>query len=184
MEHTLQAKVSGFVPGVDMVDGKCDIETAHYFLQVFADGDVFTVRRTAISFVELDKDLAKRFPKLGLPEMPLYDLEGANTLKKYKKGMKRPEAMLMVDDLMILQPKLTQYVSQLMSMEAVLACDEMRTFLTEQSKIRDMDGADDDGGNASDQRVKLIVERFKGKNGEECLEQVANSLCFFFPLSK
>ena len=39
----LLAKVSGFVPGVDMVDGRCDIETAHYFVQIFADGDVYTV---------------------------------------------------------------------------------------------------------------------------------------------
>jgi len=122
---SLQAKVSGFVPGVDMVDGKCDIETAHYFLQIFADGDVYTVRRTAISFVELDRDLMKRFPKLALPV--------ASKLKKAKRSTTSDkfgkDVLVAVDDLMTLQPMLTSYICSLMAIEPVLACDEMRTFM-------------------------------------------------------
>jgi hypothetical protein len=134
--HTaLQAKVSGFVPGVDMVDGKCDIETAHYFLQIFADGDVYTVRRTAIAFVELDRDLGKRFPKLSLPVLPLYALAGAAKLKKAKRQSITDghrlgkDVRVAVDELMALQPLLTSYVSSLIAVEPVLACDEMRTFM-------------------------------------------------------
>jgi len=130
---SLQAKVSGFVPGVDMVDGKCDIETAHYFLQIFADGDVYTVRRTAISFVELDRDLMKRFPKLALPVLPIYSLAGASKLKKAKRSTTSDkfgkDVLVAVDDLMTLQPMLTSYICSLMAIEPVLACDEMRTFM-------------------------------------------------------
>ena len=130
---SLQAKVSGFVPGVDMVDGKCDIETAHYFLQIFADGDVYTVRRTAISFVELDRDLMKRFPKLALPVLPIYSLSGASKLKKAKRSSTSDkfgkDVLVPVDDLMTLQPVLTSYICSLMAIEPVLACDEMRTFM-------------------------------------------------------
>ena len=184
----LQAKVSGFIP-VDMVDGRSDIETAHYFVQIFADGDVYTVRRTVISFVELDRDLTRRFPKLALPLMPIYDIDGAASLKKAKtqggllgRGVKdkllkakRSEVALDVDELNMLQPRLTQYVTNLMSIDSVLNCEEMRTFLTElSSEVRD--GGDDDKQSSTyEKKISVIVERFgKGKGGAagEGLEQV------------
>jgi hypothetical protein len=36
------------------VDGKCDVDTAHYFIQIYADGDVYTVRRTGGIFAIRD----------------------------------------------------------------------------------------------------------------------------------
>jgi len=140
MDDRLQAKVSGFVPGVDMVDGKCDIETAHYFIQIYADGDVYTVRRTALSFVDLDRDLQKRFPKLGLMELPLFEIEGSNALRNkgkiesfLKKSKARSDVLLGVDELMRMQPSLTQWIASLIALEPVLACDEVASFLTDSS---------------------------------------------------
>jgi hypothetical protein len=174
-EH-LHAKVQGFVPGVDMVDGMSDIETAHYFIQIYADGDVYTIRRTAVAFLELDKDLAHRFPKLPLPLLPLYDLDGAAALKKYKREpkKKRCDLSLPIDELMRCQPELTAYVCQLMLMDAVLACEEMRAFLTELSNsAREADDDDDKGGTVTDLKLKLIIDRFgKGKSGDESLEHL------------
>lgn len=155
------------------------------------------MRRTAISFVELDRDLTHRFPKLSLPDMPLYSLEGGAVLKKgHKKDKaghrKRSDVSLAVDELMMLQPRLTEYVSSLMAIEPVLNCEEMRTFLTElSSAIRDEDdGHGDDskhGRSVHEQKIRLIIERFgKGKNadGSEGLESMEQLLLEGVPVTK
>ena len=135
----MEAKVAGFVPGVDMVDGKCDVAAAHYFLQVFADGDVYTVRRTGVAFFELEAALLRRFPKLGLTPMPLNECEGAAAYQKQAAKKKRNKgassqtaALLSVDDLSDSQPRLTDWLTSLVSMPPVLASDEMRSFITDE----------------------------------------------------
>ena len=132
----MEAKIAGFVPGVDIKDGMCDILQAHFFIQVFADGDIYTVRRSAVSFFELEAALSRRFPKLGIAALPLNECDGAATYRKQtakKKRRGKISALTSVDDLSDSQLKLTQWISCLLGIQPVFASQEMRHFITDES---------------------------------------------------
>jgi len=169
-----------FIPGTDLYneDGteKCDIETAHYYLQVFDSGEAYTIQRTAISFLELDRDLARRFPKLSLPCLPLYEIQGAAAIRKTlgKKGHKKCEASLDVDGLLAAQGGISRYMSALLAIEPVLGCQELRSFLASSEADCEADNYEPVSMRSVsffEQKEQLVTERF-GSDDRVILERV------------
>lgn len=103
------------------------------------------------------------------PARPRRSLRAAKKLDPKK----RSDVRLPVDELMMCQPKLTTYITALMTIEPVLACEEMRGFLTDAGAAGrdgppDEDEAKPGGILIQDRQLRLIIERFgKGKNADE-----------------
>jgi len=170
----LECKVTAFVPGVDLVDGRCDIEQASYYMQIFADGDVYDIRRTAGAFFDIDQRLGKRFPKMNLPMLPLYQLPGASAFNKHGlfKSRTKQRVLLSVDEMLAAQSKLGDWIADLISFEAVLSSEELHNFLTEQaSEVSARASAD------YDSKIKQAEARFgKGAKAESVEELLLEAL--------
>uniref|UniRef100_A0A7S2WVJ8 PX domain-containing protein n=1 Tax=Rhizochromulina marina TaxID=1034831 RepID=A0A7S2WVJ8_9STRA len=170
----LTCKVTAFVPGVDLVDGRCDIDQASYYMQIYADGDVYDIRRTALAFFEIDQRLMKRFPKMNLPVMPLYQLPGASAFSKQTifKSRSKARVLLSVDEMLAAQGKLNEWIADIITFEPVLSSEELRNFLTEQaSEVSARANAD------YDSKVQQAEARFgKGAKAESVEELLLEAL--------
>jgi hypothetical protein len=109
-------------------------------------------------------------------ELPVFEIEGSKALRKpkkieafLKKTKPRSDVLLGVDDLMRLQPNLTQWLASLIAIEPVLACEEVGSFLTDSSPMElteeEKDG-DAKSRSSHEQKIKITIERF-GKGREK-----------------